>query len=249
MRPALSEPKARAVASLPYFPATRLLLQTKTRFWHAEGLSGTSRSDQPAETWDAAYDQPADRGLLAVTVGGAIGRELAGLASRTRRHARPRARDRDVSADARPRSTRGVVCGMGGRAVVARGVRGVPSRTDVFHRRRHRAAGRAHTLCWRAHVAVDGVDGGGARVGGAGRERGVVGVGELTRRIRRRENRAWVCESVPASVSEPARTERGERGPASECVGGTAGAKPPGPRMEGALESAERVANEVLSEV
>jgi len=80
MKPALSEPKARAVATLPYFSATRVLLQTKTRFWHAEGLSGTARSDHPAETWDAAYDQPADRGLLAVTVGGLLGRELADLA-------------------------------------------------------------------------------------------------------------------------------------------------------------------------
>lgn len=79
VRPALSPSKAAAVAALPYFPATRILLQTKTRFWHAEGLSGTSRSDQPAETWDAAYDQPADRGLIAATAGGALGRELAGL--------------------------------------------------------------------------------------------------------------------------------------------------------------------------
>jgi monoamine oxidase len=80
IRPALPAAKATAVTSLPYFPATRLLLQTKTRFWHAQGLSATSRSDHPAETWDAAYDQPADRGLVAMTVGGAIGRELAGLA-------------------------------------------------------------------------------------------------------------------------------------------------------------------------
>ncbi len=66
---------------MPYFPATRVLLQTKTRFWHADGLSGTARSDQPAETWDAAYDQLADRGLIAATVGGALGRALADLAS------------------------------------------------------------------------------------------------------------------------------------------------------------------------
>jgi monoamine oxidase len=79
VRPALTAEKARFVAELPYFPATRILLQTRTRFWHAEGLSGTGRSDQPAETWDAAYDQPAERGLLAATVGGALGDELAQL--------------------------------------------------------------------------------------------------------------------------------------------------------------------------
>ena len=80
IRPPLSPPKARAVATLPYFPATRVLLQTRTRFWHTDGLSATSRSDQPAETWDAAYDQPADRGLLAATMGGVLGRELGSVA-------------------------------------------------------------------------------------------------------------------------------------------------------------------------
>jgi monoamine oxidase len=81
IHPPLAAAKARAISTLPYFPATRILLQTTSRFWHAEGLSATSRSDQPAETWDAAYDQLADRGLMAVTVGGALGRELADLGS------------------------------------------------------------------------------------------------------------------------------------------------------------------------
>jgi monoamine oxidase len=77
VRPAFSLAKARAVAELPYFPAARFLLQSKTRFWHAEGLSGVARTDQPAEMWDAAYEQAADRGLLASTVGGELGRSLA----------------------------------------------------------------------------------------------------------------------------------------------------------------------------
>ena len=77
--PALPSAKAKAISTLPYFPAARLLLQTRSRFWHADGLSATSRSDHPAETWDAAYDQLADRGLVGVTVGGALGRDLAGL--------------------------------------------------------------------------------------------------------------------------------------------------------------------------
>jgi monoamine oxidase len=79
VRPAFSPAKTAIVRTLPYFPATRALLQTRTRFWHQERLSGSSRSDRPAETWDAAYEQPADRGLLAATVGGALGRELASL--------------------------------------------------------------------------------------------------------------------------------------------------------------------------
>jgi monoamine oxidase len=75
--PPFSADKTRAVIDLPYFPATRFLLQTKTRFWHALGLSGTARTDQPAETWDAAYEQLADRGLIASTVGGELGRAIA----------------------------------------------------------------------------------------------------------------------------------------------------------------------------
>jgi monoamine oxidase len=77
--PAFPAEKASVIAGLSYFPATRFLLQTKTRFWHAEGLSGTARTDQPAEMWDAAYEQLADRGLLASTVGGEIGRAVAAL--------------------------------------------------------------------------------------------------------------------------------------------------------------------------
>jgi monoamine oxidase len=89
-RPALTAPKASVVATLPYFPAARVLLQTRSRFWHLEGLSATSRSDHPAETWDAAYDQLADRGLMGVTVGGAFGRGLtdAGPGEATARIAR-----------------------------------------------------------------------------------------------------------------------------------------------------------------
>jgi monoamine oxidase len=77
VEPPFSAPKSRAVATLPYFPATRGLLQTTTRFWHVQGLSGTARTDQPIETWDASYEQLAERGLVAATAGGAIGRALA----------------------------------------------------------------------------------------------------------------------------------------------------------------------------
>jgi monoamine oxidase len=79
IRPALPPAKQRAIQELPYFPATRFLLQTRSRFWHRSGLSGYARTDQPAEIWDAAYDLPARRGLLGATVGGELGRELLGL--------------------------------------------------------------------------------------------------------------------------------------------------------------------------
>jgi monoamine oxidase len=76
MRPPLPRRKARAVDELEYFPSTRFLLQTKIRFWQDEGLNGAARTDRPAELWDCAYDQPATRGLLGATVGGALGRAM-----------------------------------------------------------------------------------------------------------------------------------------------------------------------------
>jgi monoamine oxidase len=79
IRPAFSAAKTRAIADLPYFPATRILLQTRTRFWEDKGLSGSARTDQPAEIWDCTYDLPATRGILGATVGGAIGMTMAGM--------------------------------------------------------------------------------------------------------------------------------------------------------------------------
>jgi monoamine oxidase len=75
--PAFPAPKARAIDELPYFPAARFLLQSRKRFWEDADLSGTARTDQPAELWDCTYDMPATRGILGATVGGALGRKLA----------------------------------------------------------------------------------------------------------------------------------------------------------------------------
>ena len=76
VRPAFSAQKARSVQELPYFPATRFLLQTRTRFWLDMGLNGAARTDRPAEIWDCSYDVPATRGMLGATVGGVVGRAL-----------------------------------------------------------------------------------------------------------------------------------------------------------------------------
>jgi monoamine oxidase len=67
------------MAEMPYFPAVRFLLETKVRFWERDGLSGTARTDDPAEIWDGAYDRAGDAGLLAVTAGGQIGDRVNGL--------------------------------------------------------------------------------------------------------------------------------------------------------------------------
>jgi len=79
VQPPLPADKARAVAELPYFPATRFLLQSRTSFWQEKDLSGSARTDQPAETWDCTYDLAGTRGILGATVGGALGRSVADM--------------------------------------------------------------------------------------------------------------------------------------------------------------------------
>ena len=79
LRPPLSPAKKNAIDSLPYFPATRFLLEAKTRFWDDAGLTGTARTDQPAEVWDCTYDLPATAGILGATVGGAMGRSMSNM--------------------------------------------------------------------------------------------------------------------------------------------------------------------------
>jgi len=69
--PPLPAQKRDVVDMLPYRDATRFLLQTRSRFWHAEGLSGAARTDMPAEIWEASTGQPGEEGLLSVTAGGA----------------------------------------------------------------------------------------------------------------------------------------------------------------------------------
>jgi monoamine oxidase len=83
IRPKLPASRATTVAGLPYFPATRFLLQSKTRFWEEAGLSGIARTDQPAEVWDSTYDVPATAGILGANVGGRLGTSLSGV-SRTK---------------------------------------------------------------------------------------------------------------------------------------------------------------------
>jgi monoamine oxidase len=74
--PELAADRQRTIAELPYFEATRILVQTYSRFWHDTGLSGYARTDQPAEVWDATYDMPGRAGILGATVGGEIGHRL-----------------------------------------------------------------------------------------------------------------------------------------------------------------------------
>lgn len=76
--PPFSGQKQRVIDNLPYHEATRFLLQSKSRSWRASGLSGSARTDDPAEVWDCTYDLPGPRGILGATVGGEIGRAILG---------------------------------------------------------------------------------------------------------------------------------------------------------------------------
>jgi monoamine oxidase len=74
IRPPLSKPKAHAIAQLSYYSGTRFLLQARSRFWRAAGLSGSARTDRAAEVWDSTFDQVTSvRGILGASVGGRVG--------------------------------------------------------------------------------------------------------------------------------------------------------------------------------
>ena len=67
----LSAAKRRAIAELPYPSVTKIVLQTRTRFWRTAGLSGFAETDLPLpEVWDLSEGQPGQRGLLVAYVAG-----------------------------------------------------------------------------------------------------------------------------------------------------------------------------------
>jgi monoamine oxidase len=70
--PPFSPAKMRILAELPYYEGTRFLLQTKTRFWQAAGLTGGARTDGPADIWDMSFGQRGGRGLISLTTGNAL---------------------------------------------------------------------------------------------------------------------------------------------------------------------------------
>ena len=55
------------VRNHPYGSCTKIVLQTRSRFWEKEGLSGFATTDRPSqEIWNIAAAQPGPRGLLMV---------------------------------------------------------------------------------------------------------------------------------------------------------------------------------------
>jgi monoamine oxidase len=78
--------KKSAIANLAYYEATRFLIETDTRFWEAQHLTGGARTDGPADIWDMSYGQKSPFGLLSLTTGeGVMERRIEALSDEGRR--------------------------------------------------------------------------------------------------------------------------------------------------------------------
>jgi monoamine oxidase len=78
--PAFSEGKQRAIRELTYNSVTRVYVQSPTRSWVSDGLSGYAATDLPIGTvWDCAEGQPGVRGILECYTSGERARRLAAL--------------------------------------------------------------------------------------------------------------------------------------------------------------------------
>ena len=161
--PELSADKQKLVAELPYFEATRILVQTYSRFWHDTGLSGYARTDQPAEVWDCTYDLPGRSGILGATVGGEIGKRLLTVSPEV-----AVSRGRDIVSGPFPqllRQTQTVVAHRWALEPWSKGAFAVfhPGQMTTMMPARLEAR-RAPALRRRTHLVLDGMDGRCARV-------------------------------------------------------------------------------------
>lgn len=78
--PALTPEKRRAIEELWYTSIARISLQTKSRFWEAEGLSGFAHTDLPVmEAWNLSHNSPGSRGMLVAYSSGAPARDIAAM--------------------------------------------------------------------------------------------------------------------------------------------------------------------------
>ena len=73
VKPAWPEDKAYAIGNVPYYSHTRVILQSKTRFWQRDGVSPNMNFPDAAldSVWSASEEVQTARGLLAGTASGA----------------------------------------------------------------------------------------------------------------------------------------------------------------------------------
>jgi monoamine oxidase len=80
--PAVPEEQARAIRSLRYGDATRMLLQFATPFWRKPGRPRAFGSDLPTgAVWDGSEEQHSRSGILSLLGGGGAARALRDIAS------------------------------------------------------------------------------------------------------------------------------------------------------------------------
>jgi monoamine oxidase len=78
--PALPDEQARAIATLRYGAATRVLLQFATRFWRRPGQPSAYGTDQPTGAiWDGNEQQSRRPGILTLLAGGGASAEVRAL--------------------------------------------------------------------------------------------------------------------------------------------------------------------------
>jgi monoamine oxidase len=82
--PKFSPIKQQGIRAMSYASVTKVTLQTPTRFWEQEGLSGFANTDTNSEVWSPSWDQPSKRGLLQLYQEGPMARELDRLSPEAR---------------------------------------------------------------------------------------------------------------------------------------------------------------------
>ena len=80
VRPAFSAGKQEAIRELKYNSVTRIFIESGTRHWKADGLSGFASTDLPIGlVWDCSEGQSSSRGILECYVSGEAARRLGSL--------------------------------------------------------------------------------------------------------------------------------------------------------------------------
>lgn len=62
--PKLSRQKADVIRTITYESASRVLLETRTRFWHSNRLNGFATGQELAEIWEGSFGQAGTHGVL-----------------------------------------------------------------------------------------------------------------------------------------------------------------------------------------
>jgi monoamine oxidase len=84
VQPPFSERRRKAIAELRYDSVTRVILQSRSRFWEKDGCNGFGASDLPQEIFHLTFDQPGTRGLLAAYMLTGVGQRAAAMGPESR---------------------------------------------------------------------------------------------------------------------------------------------------------------------